>query len=177
MEPGGGNEGDSGNTPSDNPDFSWFDWLKEGFKVLISGITSLLDYLNPLSDKFFVYKLIELLGELLKSLFVPSEERINALIDVVTSKFGFIETIKTAISSLEDVINNIGDSPKISIPIGGTKYNNSFTFVFDMSWYAPFKEYGDLIITGFVYISFLWRLFIKTPSIISGHSGSIEGSE
>lgn len=43
-----------------------------------------------------------------------------------------------------------------------------------MSWYAPYKAYGDLIITGFVYVFFIWRIFIKLPGIISGTSGVAE---
>lgn len=43
-------------------------------KGILSSIGDLLSYINPFSENFFVYKLIELLGNLLKSLFVPSSE-------------------------------------------------------------------------------------------------------
>ena len=92
----------------------------------------------------------------------------------VSSKFSFIDSIKTAINSLVDIINNIGNSPKLNIRLGATKYTNETTVAIDFSWYAPFKSYGDLIITGFCYAMFLWRLFIKLPGIISGGAGNIE---
>ena len=43
----------------------------------------------------------------------------------------------------------------------------------DLSWYAPYKNYGDTIIAGFIYVFFLWRIFINLPNIISGGAGSV----
>ena len=107
-------------------------------------------------------------------MFVPSEERITALTNTVSSKFDFIDSIKISIDSLIGVVNNVGNAPKLNIQLGSTKYTESTAAVIDFSWYAPFKSYGDLIITGFVYAGFLWRLFIKLPGIISGSAGNIE---
>lgn len=129
--------------------------------------------MNPTSENFFVYKLIDLLEELLKSLFVPSEERITALTDSVSSKFSFIDTVKASIDSMVGVVNGVSGSPKLNISLGATKYTEATTAVIDFSWYAPFKPYGDLIITGFTYAMFIWRLFIKLPGVISGSSGSV----
>lgn len=106
-------------------------------------------------------------------MFVPSEERITSLVDSVSSKFEFVETIKSSINSMVDVINGVSNSPKLNIQLGETKYTHESTISIDFSWYAPFKNYGDIIITGFVYAMFIWRLFIKLPGIISGSSGSL----
>ena len=114
------------------------------------------------------------MGELLKSLFVPSEERITSLTSTVSSKFDFVDSIKNAIDSLVDIVNNVGNAPKLNIQLGSTKYTEESTVAIDFSWYEPFKSYGDLVITGFCYASFLWRLFIKLPGIISGTAGNVE---
>lgn len=143
-------------------------------KNVLSFLANLLNWLNPFSNDFFGYKIIDLLGNLLKNLFVPSEERITALTNTVSSKFGFVDSIKNAITSLQNVINNLSNAPKLNIDIGATKYNNATTVVIDFGWYSQFKSYGDLIITGFVYVAFLWRLFIKLPGIISGTSGIVD---
>lgn len=138
-------------------------------------LSTIIDYLNPFSDNFFGKKIIELLGDLLKSLFVPSEDRINSLIYSVTSKFDFIESIKQAISSLQEIINNIGEAPKLAIPVGSTKYTDEKSMVIlDLSFYKPFKNYGDLILTAFIYAFFIWRLFIRLPGIIRGDSYFID---
>lgn len=121
-----------------------------------------------------MYKLIELLGELLKSLFIPSEERITAITNTVESKFDFIETIKIAVNSMEDIINNVGNSPKLTINVGATKYTEAQNLtVLDLSFYKDYKTYGDLIITGFIYIMFLWRFFISIPNLINSTGGII----
>lgn len=130
--------------------------------------------MNPFSDNFFGYKLIDLLGDLLKTLFVPSEERLTALTDSVKSHFTFVDTINVAINSLKDVINNVGQAPSLTIELGSTKYTEVTTFTFDLSWYAPFKKYADLIITGFCYAGFIWRVFTHMPGTLQGASGTIE---
>lgn len=108
---------------------------------------------------------------------MPSEEKIQALVDTVKSKFDFIETIKIAATSLLDIIKGIGIVPSISINLPETKYTPAFTSVVDFSWFEPYKNYTDLIITGFVYVMFLWRLIIRLPDIISGSGGFIHDTE
>lgn len=125
--------------------------------------------MNPFSENFFVYKLIELLGDLLEWLFVPSQERLQAIPNTITNKFAFIDSIKIAINSLKDMINNLGNAPTISINLGSTKYTGAMNMtVIDMRWYAPFKGHGDLIITGFFYVFYLWRLFVNISNILNG---------
>lgn len=143
-------------------------------KGVLDFLGQMLSYINPLDENFFGYKLIELLGDLLKALFVPSESRITALTNTVSSKFDFVDSIKSAINSLKDIMNGLGNSPSVTFSIGSTKYTPAFEFNFNMSWFAPFKPWSDLIITGFVYASFLWRTFIKLPSTLSGAGGEIE---
>ena len=116
--------------------------------------------------------MIDLLGDLLEFLFVPSEERLTALTNMVSSKFDFVDSIKLGINAFIDVINNLGNVPKLNIELGATRYTEDTSLVVDFSWYAPFKNYGDLVITGFTYILFLWRLFTRLSGIISGAPSS-----
>lgn len=140
----------------------------------MEGITSILNYLNPSADEFFGNKIIELMKDMLKNLFVPSEEKILMIKDTVTSKFDFIESIKLAINSIQDMFNNVGSAPKLTLNLGATKYTEAGEYVIlDLSWYAPFKVYGDLVLTGFIYLFFIWRLFVAIPGIITGTSSSI----
>lgn len=111
---------------------------------------------------------MELLGELLKTLFIPSEERLTAISNTITSKFAFIDSIKEGINAIENMINNLGNSPKLESSKIESKYYTGKLTVIDMSWYAPFKPYGDVVITGFAYILFIWRLFVSAPNIING---------
>ena len=79
---------------------------------------------------------------------------------------------------MEDIINNVGNSPKLTINVGATKYTEAQNLtVLDLSFYKDYKTYGDLIITGFIYIMFLWRLFISIPNIINASGGIIQAED
>ena len=138
---------------------------------IFEKVGAIFNLLNPFSEDFFVYKLIELLGDLLQGLFVPSEERITALTNTVSSKFGFIDTIKNSINSLQTILSGLNSSPKLESSNIESKYYSGKLVIVDMSWYSPFKPYGDLVITGFVYLFFLWRIFVHVPNIIHGAGG------
>lgn len=106
-------------------------------------------------------------------LFIPSEERLTALSNSVTSKFDFVDSIKYSVSALQNIINNVGNAPKLVINLDHELYSGPVTII-DLNWYSRYKSWGDLILTGFIYAMFLWRLFIKLPSIISGTGGAVE---
>ena len=145
------------------------------FTNFFATIGNILSYVNPFSDNFFAYKLIDLLNTALHSLFVPSEERITAIKNTVTTKFDFIESIKISIDSIKNIFNNLGNAPKLEISVGETNYTDSQKVtVIDFAFYQPFKPYGDLIITGFAYFFFIWRIFINLPNIIHGLGGSVD---
>lgn len=148
--------------------FNWINPFSDDF-----FLKKLFNWINPFSEDFFGYKLIDLFGELLKFLFVPSEESINNLVNSVKSKFGFIDTIHNTSQLIKDMFNDTSQLPKINITLKDNKWYSGQVTVVDLSWYAPYKDYGDLIISAFIYVFFLWRVFIKLPNIISGVGGGI----
>lgn len=143
-------------------------------KGFLSSFASLLDWLNPFSENFFVYKFMDLLKEALKWLFVPSEDSINSLVDSVKSHFGFIDTITNTANSIKDMFSGTETLPTIKVKLPSNSWYNGEVTVLDLNWYSTYKSYGDLIISAFIYIFFLWRMFIKLPSIISGAGGAVE---
>lgn len=151
--------------------FDWFNPFSDNFilKKLWTFLTDIISYINPFDDNFLGKKIIELLSDLLKSLFVPSEDRITGLQNAVMSKFDFISSIKTAINSFKDIINNLGNAPVLHLELGSTKYTEKMTVnVIDLNWYKPYKKYGDVVITGVFYAFYLWRLYNRLSGIISG---------
>lgn len=156
------------------------EWLKNFLEYFNPGsekfiLKIVIDFLNPTSENFFGKKLIELLNNALTFLFVPSEERLNAIPNAVKSKFAFVESIKTAITSFQDILNGVGNSPVLTVNIKPTKYTPESTVrILDFSWYAPYKPYGDVVLTGFIYAMFIWRVFVILPGIISGAAGSVD---
>ena len=79
------------------------------------------------------------------------------------------------------MIFGITPSPILKIPIGAetSKYNYGLGsyITIDISWYAPYKQFGDKIILAICWALFIWRLYIKLPGIISGAEGSIVATD
>lgn len=103
------------------------DEQNETSKGILGKIGDLISYINPASENFFVYKLIDLLLDLLKKLFIPEdgyfELWFNDLKMFFEDKLGFLATPFTIIIDFinryldlnpsEDIIINI---PDITVP-------------------------------------------------------------
>lgn len=165
---------------------NWFSnvgtWLGElgsdiggWFGDLGNNLGNWLSYLNPFSENFFGYKLIELISNALSYLFTPTQSNIDNLTNTVDEKFGFIDSIQIAINEIQDMIENIENgTSEFTLDIDSDVYSGEVV-LFDLAWYAQFKSYGDLVFTGFAYVLFVWRLWKAIPSILNGFS-SVSGS-
>ena len=89
----------------------------------------------------------------------------------IKEKFNFFNDIKNNVNDMIDVITDTEASAKFNINVSSKYYSGSVT-VIDLSWYAPYKEFGDTVICIFCYLAFLWNIFIKLPDIISGAGAS-----
>lgn len=109
-------------------------------------------------------------------LFVPDVEFLSEKIDLIKSKFDFVDNIKLAWNNASELFVD-GDEkvPKISIDLSKSegKYNYGTTaFALDMSWYSRYKPSVDAVIIAFSYLAFIFLVFKRLPEIISG-SGAI----
>ena len=114
----------------------------------------------------------------LKSLFTPKEDTFLNFPNLIKNRFRFVDSISSAIGSLKEIFLDIDENssvaPSLTIHnINSKFYQGDLTYL-DLSWYTPFKPYGDLIITGFVYIFYLLRLFAHIPDIIHGMNSYAE---
>lgn len=101
------------------------DAIKEGNetnKGIWGSIKEMLSYINPLSENFFVYKLIELLVDAIKSLFIPSNDFLanwfSELNDTFADQFGIlyypVSVVVSFLSSLNDTLT--ASEPIINVP-------------------------------------------------------------
>ena len=141
------------------------------FRDFFKNVIDILDYINPFSENFFGKKIIELLSDLLSNLFIPKEESFTKFETIFKEKLSFVDSIKLAINSIKNMFNDVNSLPKFTIDINSKYYEGELT-VIDLSWYAQYKAYGDLVITGFCYVFFFWRLWCHLPSILHGLSSS-----
>ena len=118
-----------------------------------------------------------MLKNLFTELFVPSTDVLTELQETVSSKFGFVDSIKLAISDIQEMMENIENgSAKLTVDIDSKYYQGEATML-DLGWYAKFKDYGDLVFTGFLYVLFFWRLYKSIPNILAGISSFTGGAE
>lgn len=147
-----------------------FSNITSNFSNLGTNLSNWLSYINPGSENFLGNKLIELLGNLFNYLFIPTEDNVTELQETVNSKFKFISSIELAVNDIKDMLNNIENgTSEFTIDIDSEYYEGE-VIVFDLSWYVPFKAYGDLVFTGFAYVFFIIRLWKAIPGIINGSS-------
>lgn len=109
------------------------------------------------------------------SVFVPSEDFLTAKVEALASKFGFAAALVETVNALKDGLNGVTTEPPViyldlgasrgSYPLGG-----KVAFL-DLTWYAEYKPTVDKLISAFLWLCFIWRMFLKLPGIISGMPG------
>ena len=135
-------------------------------KGILGKLGDLLDYFNPTSENWFVKKLVNLLIDGLKSLFVPSQEELNSLIDnfkaTMETKLGAIyQVADLLVSVVQSVLSPASSNSCITFPevkdpmfnkilINQTEYcfdslRTDFSFLFTLS---------DMIISIVITLSF-----------------------
>jgi hypothetical protein len=110
----------------------------------------------------------------IKSIFIPKDDFLDDKVTSIRSRFSFVDSI---IDTSKGIINRINSSksnnaPKMTLEldIRGEKKNVT---IIDMSWYAKFKPYGDIVIGGMIIVFFVWRMFRNAPNIINGVGTSV----
>lgn len=139
-----------------------------------TGLSQVVDWLNPLSENFFVYKFIELIGNLLKSLFVPRQESFTKIHNTFNARLGFVDVIKNGINELQQRLEHMENGkrsayPSLSVNINSDWYTGE-AVIFDCYWFAPYREHIHLFVSAFCYLFFMFRIYKHIPSIISGSS-------
>lgn len=116
----------------------------------------------------------------LTTAFVPDEDKVRGFVGDFHNKFGFVDDMKKNIDNVQRYIFGVAPSPILKIPLMKveSKYDYGFGeyLIVDVSWYEPYKPYGDLIILAFAWIMFIWSVFLSLPGIISGAPGSFWGN-
>lgn len=114
---------------------------QETQKGILATIKEVVSYINPFSENFFVYKLIDLLIDALKNLFIPGDEffsnYFNELKEWFSNRFGFLAYPLELILNILNRILNINFSepafiiPEIKEPITNTLLISTTSFNFN----------------------------------------------
>jgi len=87
--------------------------------------------------------------------------------------FNFVDTVKKSIVDIYNLLMNTSEVPCLTMNFNH-KYLKGEHVILDLSWYEPYKPYGDGIICAFFYGCFMWSVFKNLYNIISGQNSSIE---
>lgn len=114
---------------------------QETQKGILATIKEVVSYINPFSENFFVYKLIDLLIEALKNLFIPGDEffsnYFNELKEWFSDRFGFLAYPLDLVLDILNRILNINftepafNIPEIKEPITNTNLISATSFNFN----------------------------------------------
>lgn len=111
----------------------------------------------------------------IESLVVPDEDYLSDKIDSLCDQFVFADSIvKTAQQIGLGFAGITTEPPVIYIDLGASQGSYDIGGVvpfLDLRWYAPYKPTVDAIISAFLWVCFIWRMFVKLPGIISGVAG------
>ncbi len=129
---------------------------------------TIIDYLVDIWRK--IKALPETIPNGIKKAFEPDPELVTEITTTFTDKFGWLETIHQL--GLDLCGLKPGSEPPvifIHLEDATGKYNYGGTEkALDMSWYEPYKKDVDNIISGFMWLAFLWLVFKRAADIING---------
>lgn len=117
----------------------------------------------------------QILVDALAAVFIPAEGYLDAKVDTLLSTYTFLNGFSSDAKFLKSQLSGLGTTPPvIYIPLGSSETSYSIgndTIFLDLSWYAKYKPTVDAILSAFLWILFIWKLFLKLPGIVSGLPG------
>lgn len=150
-------------------------------KNIFEKIGEILSYLNPFSENFFAYKLVELIVNGLKSLFIPADNFFSLYFDNLNNWFsdrlGFLYyPIELLFNLLDRFLNINFAEPVINIPNIREPFTNvilikttSFNFN-DLLENETLKNVHDIyfiIVDAFIYIGLVGLLYRKYEEVMT----------
>ena len=112
------------------------------------------------------------IAEKIGALFKPDEALLTEITDAFKGKFGFFSTLKQFGNDL------FGMTPETEPPViwihlenAESKYGYNYggkEVALDLAWYQKYKPSVDGIVSGFMWLGYLWMLFTKAPDILNG---------
>ena len=143
---------------------------------ILNAINNLLEQitttLNNLGDNIInaISNVVDSIIDKIKYLFIPSGDFFSDKFNQFKSHFAFIDTFTNFVNKFKSISNNTS-APVISVDFSKaeSEYNyGGVAFALNLAWYSRYKPLGDLIITAFVYVFFIWRFYCRIPELIRG---------
>ncbi len=145
----------------------------------MAGLKGGLDSIgSTLSD--LAASIVNPIIEFLERLLVPDTDAINGKFNEILVKYGFVQSIIESGQALGNVFTSSTladpEPPVIYMDLGAAEGEYDFggkVAVLDLSWYARYKPVVDQFLSALMWGFFLWRVYVRLPSIISGGAGLV----
>lgn len=132
--------------------------------------TTLWGWLQSIIDA--IMALPAAIAEKIGALFKPDEALLTEITDTFKGKFGFFSTLKQFGSDLFGMTPE-SEPPVIWVHLENAESKFGYNYgdkqkIFDMTWYQKYKASVDGLLSGFLWLGYLWLLFKRAPSILNG---------
>ena len=112
------------------------------------------------------------IAEKVGELFKPDEALITEITDTFKGKFGFLPVLKQFGDDLFGMTAET-EPPVIWIHLENVESKYGYNYggkevALDLAWYQKYKPSVDGIVSGFMWLGYLWMLFTKAPDILNG---------
>ena len=132
--------------------------------------TTLWGWLQSIIDA--ITALPAAIAEKIGALFKPDEALLTEITDNFKGKFGFFSTLKQFGSDLFGMTPET-EPPVIWVHLENAESKFGYNYgdkqkIFDMTWYQKYKASVDGLLSGFLWLGYLWLLFKRAPAILGG---------
>lgn len=132
--------------------------------------TTLWGWLQSIIDA--ITALPAAIAEKIGALFKPDEALLTEITDTFKGKFGFFSTLKQFGSDLFGMTPET-EPPVIWVHLENAESKFGYNYgdkqkIFDMTWYQKYKASVDGLLSGFLWLGYLWLLFKRAPAILGG---------
>lgn len=112
------------------------------------------------------------IAEKVGALFKPDEALLSEITDTFKGKFGFLPVLKQFGDDLFGMTPE-SEPPVIWVHLENAESKFGYNYgdkqkIFDMTWYQKYKASVDGLLSGFLWLGYLWLLFKRAPAILNG---------
>ena len=138
--------------------------------------TTLWGWLQSIIDA--ITALPAAIAEKIGALFKPDEALLTEITDTFKGKFGFFSTLKQFGNDLFGMTPET-EPPVIWVHLENAESKFGYNYgdkqkIFDMTWYQKYKASVDGLLSGFLWLGYLWLLFKRAPAILGGMQLSVD---
>lgn len=172
------------------------DWFTTFWEALIKAVTvTIPDFLSGMADSISTFFTVtfpawvtdvkdwaltlpktisDAIAVALAAVFVPAAGYWDAKVVALQAAFPLFDSIVVSAGSLRNFFQGLGSRPPIIyIDLGNSASwaMGGKTIFLDLTWYSQYKPTMDTVLSAFLWIFALWRIFLRLPSLIRGGSG------